>query len=135
MEAEEVRFVWLMVFFDLPTKTKPQRRRANRFREFLKKDGFMMLQLSVYARVCRGQDAVDKHVRRVRSSLPKEGSVIRLQGTEKQYGRTEFMLETHKKPSRSELPRWSGGDFGGEFPRKSQQFQTVTLQWSSSANR
>lgn len=92
MEAEEVRFVWLMVFFDLPTKTKPQRRRANRFREFLKKDGFMMLQLSVYARVCRGQDAVDKHVRRVRSSLPKEGSVRTLQVTDKQYGRMELML-------------------------------------------
>lgn len=92
MEAEEVRFMWLMVFFDLPTKTKPQRRRANRFREFLKKDGFMMLQLSVYARVCRGQDAVDKHVRRVRSSLPKEGSVRTLQVTDKQYGRMELML-------------------------------------------
>lgn len=92
MEAKEVRFVWLMVFFDLPTKTKPQRRRANRFREFLKKDGFMMLQLSVYARVCRGQDAVDKHVRRVRSSLPKEGSVRALQVTDKQYGRMELML-------------------------------------------
>jgi len=92
MEAEEVRFMWLMVFFDLPTKTKPQRRRANRFREFLKKDGFMMLQLSVYARVCRGQDAVDKHVRRVRSSLPQEGSVRTLQVTDKQYGRMELML-------------------------------------------
>ena len=84
--------MWLMVFFDLPTKTKPQRRRANRFREFLKKDGFMMLQLSAYARVCRGQDAVDKHVRRVRSSLPKEGSVRTLQVTDKQYGRMELML-------------------------------------------
>ncbi|PZU82149.1 MAG: CRISPR-associated endonuclease Cas2 [Shinella sp.] len=67
MEADEVRFMWLMVFFDLPVKTKPQRRRASQFRQFLKKDGYMMLQLSVYARVCRGQDAVDKHIRRVRS--------------------------------------------------------------------
>ncbi|WP_420607088.1 CRISPR-associated endonuclease Cas2 [Novosphingopyxis sp.] len=97
MEAEEVRFMWLMVFFDLPTMTKPQRRRANRFREFLKKDGFMMLQLSVYARVCRGQDAVDKHIRRVRSSLPKEGSVRTLQVTDKQYGRMELMLGNARK--------------------------------------
>lgn len=92
MEAEEIRFMWLMVFFDLPTRTKPQRRRANRFRQFLKKDGYMMLQLSVYARVCRGQDAIDKHVRRVRLSLPKEGSVRTLQVTDKQYGRMELML-------------------------------------------
>lgn len=92
--------MWLMVFFDLPTRTKPQRRRANRFRMFLKKDGYMMLQLSVYARVCRGQDAVDKHVRRVRLSLPKEGSVRTLQVTDRQYGRMELMLGT--APTKSE---------------------------------
>ena len=39
--------MWLMIFFDLPTGTKVQRRRANRFRQSLKKDGYMMLQLSV----------------------------------------------------------------------------------------
>ncbi len=97
MEAEEVRYMWLMVFFDLPTRTKPQRRRANRFRQFLKKDGYIMLQLSVYTRVCRGQDAVDKHVRRVRLSLPKEGSVRTLQVTDKQYGRMELMLGSAPK--------------------------------------
>ncbi len=89
--------MWLMVFFDLPTKTKPQRRCASRFREFLKKDGYIMLQLSVYARVCRGQDAVDKHIRRIRSSLPNEGSVRTLQVTDKQYGRMELMLGTAPK--------------------------------------
>jgi CRISPR-associated protein Cas2 len=97
MEADEVRFMWLMVFFDLPVKTKPQRRRASQFRQFLKKDGYLMLQLSVYARVCRGQDAVDKHIRRVRGSLPKEGSVRTLQVTDKQYGRMELMLGTAPK--------------------------------------
>jgi CRISPR-associated protein Cas2 len=100
MEADEVRFMWLMVFFDLPVKTKPQRGRANRFRQFLKKDGYMMLQLSVYARVCRGQDAVDKHIRRVRNSLPEEGSVRTLQVTDKQYGRMEFMLGIAPKTER-----------------------------------
>jgi CRISPR-associated protein Cas2 len=97
MEADEVRFMWLMIFFDLPVRTKPQRRRANQFRQFLKKDGFIMLQLSVYARVCRGQDAVDKHLRRVRASLPREGSVRALQVTDKQYGRMELMLGTAPK--------------------------------------
>lgn len=97
MEAGEIRFVWLMVFFDLPVRTKPQRRRATRFRQFLKKDGYIMLQLSVYARVCRGQDAVEKHIRRVRTSLPKEGSVRALQVTDRQYGRMELMLGTAPK--------------------------------------
>ncbi len=84
--------MWLMVFFDLPVGSKEQRRRATRFRNFLKDDGYMMLQFSVYARVCRGQDAVEKHLKRVRSSLPKEGSIRSLQVTDKQFGRMELML-------------------------------------------
>ena len=100
MKAEDVRFMWLMVFFDLPVGTKAQRRRATRFRNVLKNDGFMMLQFSVYARICRGQDAVDKHVRRVRSNLPKEGSVRTLQITDKQYGRMELMLGLAQKTER-----------------------------------
>ena len=89
--------MWLLVFFDLPVQTKEQRRRATRFRNFLKDDGFLMLQFSVYARICRGQDAVDKHVRRVRVSLPREGSVRALQVTDRQYGRMEVMLGLAQK--------------------------------------
>jgi len=100
MKAEDVRFMWLLVFFDLPVGTKEQRRRANRFRHFLKDDGFLMLQFSVYARICRGQDAVEKHGRRVRSNLPKEGSVRTLQVTDKQYGRMELMLGLAPKTER-----------------------------------
>ena len=57
MKSEEVRFVWMFVFFDLPVGTKADRRWATKFRNFLKDDGFMMLQWSVYARVCRGDAA------------------------------------------------------------------------------
>ena len=100
MKAEEVRFMWLFVFFDLPVGSKEQRRRANRFRNFLKDDGYLMLQFSVYARICRGQDAVEKHVRRVRSSLPSEGSIRTLQITDRQYGRMDLMLGLAPKTER-----------------------------------
>jgi len=92
--------MWLMVFFDLPVKTKEQRQRATRFRNALKVDGFIMLQYSVYARICRGQDSVDKHVNRIRTSLPWEGSVRTLQVTDKQFGRMEIMLGLAKKTER-----------------------------------
>ncbi|MEN2979352.1 CRISPR-associated endonuclease Cas2 [Tistrella bauzanensis] len=100
MKAEDIRFMWLMVFFDLPVRTKEQRRRATRFRKSLKDDGFLMLQFSVYARVCRGQDAVDKHIGRVRSNLPREGSVRTLQITDKQYARMQLMLGLAPKTER-----------------------------------
>jgi len=92
MKVEEVRILWLFVFFDLPVGTKPERRMATRFRNFLKNDGYMMLQWSVYARVCRGEDAVDKHVLRVTKNLPTRGSVRALQVTDRQYDRMRLLL-------------------------------------------
>ena len=75
----------MMVFFDLPVKTKAQRRVATGFRNFLLKDGYHMIQYSLYARVCNGNDAVEKHEKRLRAALPDNGSVRLLIVTEKQY--------------------------------------------------
>lgn len=84
--------MWIFVFFDLPVGTKPERRHATRFRTFLKDDGYMMLQFSVYARVCRGEDAVTKHIQRVTKHLPPKGSVRTIPVTDKQYGRMRLLL-------------------------------------------
>jgi CRISPR-associated protein Cas2 len=92
MKTEDVRFMWLFVFFDLPVGTKAERRAATRFRGFLKDDGYIMLQYSVYARVCRGDDAVSKHVARVTRNLPSVGSVRALHVTDRQYGRMHLLL-------------------------------------------
>ena len=100
MKAEEVRIMWLFVFFDLPVKTKPERNLATRFRKFLKDDGYLMLQFSVYAHVCRGDEAVDKHISRVTRNLPKSGNVRTLQVTHKQYGRMKLLLGEVEKNER-----------------------------------
>jgi len=89
--------MWLFVFFDLPVTTKTGRRLSTRFRKFLKNDGYMMLQFSVYARVCRGDEAVDKHVGRVTRNLPKAGNVRALQVTDKQYARMKLLLGEAEK--------------------------------------
>lgn len=44
-----------------------------------------MLQLSVYARIVKGRDALTKHYQRLRENLPEEGSIRCMQVTEKQY--------------------------------------------------
>jgi len=100
VKAAETRVLWLIVFFDLPVSTKAERRTANRFRNFLKDDGYMMLQFSVYARVARGEDAATKHVQRVTNSLPKKGSVRVLQITDRQYARMRLLLGDAKKTER-----------------------------------
>ncbi len=82
----------MLVFFDIPVKTKQQRRIATGFRNFLLKDGYHMVQYSVYARVCNGMDAVEKHRVRLNNSLPENGSVRLLVITEKQYESIEILV-------------------------------------------
>ena len=82
----------IMVFFDLPVKTKPERKAAARFRKFLVNDGYYMVQYSVYARICNGPDAVEKHRLRAKSNLPANGSIRMLVVTEKQYASIDILL-------------------------------------------
>ena len=101
MKAEEAKFLWLFVFFDLPVGTKTERRLASKFRMFLKDDGFLMLQFSVYARICRGDDGAAVHIRRVTHALPTQGSVRALQVTDRQYARMHLLLGTQGKNEQS----------------------------------
>jgi CRISPR-associated protein Cas2 len=89
--------MWLFCFFDLPVGTKAERRAATRFRNFLKDDGFLMIQWSVYARVCRGEEAVEKHDSRIARNLPQNGSVRTLRVTERQYARMKLLVGESKK--------------------------------------
>lgn len=78
--------MWLFVFFDLPTATKQNRKDSAKFRKELEKDGFTMMQFSVYVRHCPSKENADVHVKRVRTLIPVEGQVSILAITDKQYG-------------------------------------------------
>lgn len=77
--------MWLFVFFDLPVLTKKERKCAAQFRKYLEKDGFTMMQYSVYVRHCPSKENRDVHVRRVRAAVPESGMVSILAVTDKQY--------------------------------------------------
>jgi CRISPR-associated protein Cas2 len=78
--------MWLFVFFDLPTTLKKERKAASKFRKELLKDGFMMMQFSVYSRHCASRESAEVHVNRVKSFVPEKGQVSILKVTDKQYG-------------------------------------------------
>jgi len=92
MSFEGNRYMWLFVFFDLPVKTKEERKRANQFRRFLLQDGYMMIQLSVYARICNGRDRLEKHIRKLKENIPEKGSVRYFELTDKQYERMKIVI-------------------------------------------
>ena len=82
----------MLVFFDLPVVTRAERRAYTQFRRFLLNDGFDMIQFSVYGRILNGNDAQDKHLKRLIANLPPEGSVRLLTVTEKQFASMHLLV-------------------------------------------
>ncbi len=84
------RVMWVLVFFDLPTKTKVDRRRAAKFRKRLLNVGFAMFQFSIYMRHCSSRENAEVHIRRVKKILPEKGHVGIMCITDKQFSRMEL---------------------------------------------
>ncbi len=86
----EYRIMWILVFFDLPTETKRERKQSAEFRKRLLGDGFTMFQFSIYIRHCPSRENADVHIRRVKSLLPPSGNVGILSITDKQFSQIEL---------------------------------------------
>jgi len=82
--------MWVLVFFDLPTETKKDKKDYALFRGNLRKDGFTMFQFSIYVRHCASMENAEVHIKRVKSFLPKFGHVGILCITDKQFGNIEL---------------------------------------------
>lgn len=79
------RIMWILVMFDLPTDTKPQRKAAMKFRNFLLDEGFERSQFSVYTRFVNGKEAFQTRVNRIERHLPYKGDIQILNFTDRQY--------------------------------------------------
>lgn len=86
----------VMVLFDLPMVSSADLREYRRFRRFLIKEGFVMLQQSIYTKITLNAVAKKAVKRRVYENKPKEGLVQMLVVTEKQYNSMEFVVGSSK---------------------------------------
>ena len=91
--------MWVLAMFDLPTSTERARRDYTHFRKSLLKDGFTMLQYSVYIRHCASEENAAVHYERVKNSLPPEGEVRVMAITDKQYERMETYWGKKRQPT------------------------------------
>lgn len=82
----------VIVMFDLPVTTAAGRKEYARFRKFLVKSGFMMLQESVYCKLATNDTAAETIAANIRANKPPEGLVQVLRVTEKQYARMEYIV-------------------------------------------
>jgi len=84
--------MWILVFFDLPTETKKERKIYADFRKKLIQDGFTMFQFSIYLRHCASRENADVHIKRIKSILPPFGQIGILCITDKQFGNMELFV-------------------------------------------
>ena len=89
--------MWIIAMFDLPTDTKAARKHYTQFRKALLKDGFGMMQYSVYIRHCASEENATVHFERVKKSLPPDGEIRLIQITDKQFGRMEVFYGKRRK--------------------------------------
>lgn len=82
----------VIVFFDLPVTTKPAQREYRRFRKFLVKSGFVMVQESVYSKIALNTSTAEAIKRSVKKEKPINGLVQLLIITEKQYNSIEYIV-------------------------------------------
>lgn len=78
--------------FDLPVDTASQRREYRQFVKFLKKQGFIMFQESIYVKLSINETAVKCLSRTIKNNLPSGGLVSRMTVTEKQFASMEYRL-------------------------------------------
>jgi CRISPR-associated protein Cas2 len=98
----EYRGMWTFALFDLPVTTKAARKRYAAFRHYLLKEGFSMMQFSVYVRYNGTEESTQAMRRRVRAEIPPNGHVRLLSVTDHQFGKMEIYYG--KKPQEPEEP-------------------------------
>ena len=86
------RYMRIIVMFDLPVVTVSGRKEYYLFRKHLIKNGFLMLQESIYCKIAQNSVAADSIIQNIKKNKPKEGLVQVLKVTEKQYSKMEFIV-------------------------------------------
>ncbi len=82
----------VVVFFDLPVDTASDRSEYRRFRKFLIRNGFVMMQESVYSKIVLNNTAAVAVQENVRLHKAAKGLIQMLVITERQFERMEIVV-------------------------------------------
>lgn len=87
----------IIVFFDLPATTQKNLVEYGKFRKFLIKNGFIMLQESIYSKLVINRSSLSLVKKKIKDNLPSSGNVQLLEITEKQYASIEYLRGESQK--------------------------------------
>ena len=90
------RYMRIIVMFDLPVVSISDRREYNKFRKYLIKNGFFMMQESVYCKLAQNSTAADLIIDNIRKNKPLSGLVQSLKITEKQFSKIDYIVGEKK---------------------------------------
>ena len=90
------RFMRIIVFFDLPSETSNDRREYRAFRNFLIKNGFVMMQESVYSKIVLNNTIGEAVIENVKKHKVSKGLIQLLTVTERQFEKMEFIVGERK---------------------------------------
>ncbi len=85
LRRSQLRMMRVFVIYDLPSVTKSNHQMYTQFHGFLIKNGFYMIQESIYCCLARNQDFAQLIVVKVGKNSPKYGDIRCFMITEKQY--------------------------------------------------
>ncbi len=87
----------ILVFFDLPTLTGEDKRNYRAFRKCLIKNGFIMLQESVYTKMITSPTVEKSVTNLLMNNKPPNGLVQSLMVTENQFTKMNYITGEWKK--------------------------------------
>lgn len=94
--------MYLLVMFDLPTQTEIERKSYAKFRKSLLKDGFIMIQYSIYLRICKSNFSAESHILYIMKKIPKYGEVRILKLTDNAYNSMLILKKSEKNKGTNE---------------------------------
>lgn len=86
----------IFVFFDLPMDTLEEKREYRKFRKALIKNGFIMMQESVYCKLMTTPSVENSVKNMIQTNKPSKGVVQTLVVTEKQFVKMEYVVGENK---------------------------------------
>lgn len=86
----------ILVFFDLPTETSRDRKIYSKFRRLLVKEGFIMMQESVYSKLTLNNSITNAIRDKIEKNKPPKGIVQMLVITEKQFSSMEYIVRKQR---------------------------------------
>ena len=86
----------ILLLFDLPSVEAYEKKEYRIFKQALVKNGYTMMQFSVYMKPINGQIKVESEIKKLSKYLPDSGNIRLIQVTEKQY-QEMYMILGNKK--------------------------------------